>query len=313
MYALAGGLWVGWALGANDAANVFGTAVGSRIITYRKACIVCSLALILGAVLQGAGGVGTISKLADGPSISRIVIITCSAAATVTIMTIMSLPTSTSQSLVGAIVGTGLCCGNVDLWVLGKVVICWVCTPIGAMLIAAVVYFLMSQFFKRIAMSILTRDKLLWSGLLVVGAYGSYALGANSVANATGVYKGVFKGLSEQHLILLGAIAMSVGVCTYGKKVMMAVGSGVMHLDAFTAFVSVLAMSMTVHVFVIIKVPVSTSQAIVGSIMGIGLVRGVHAIKFRSLRRIGFGWLLAPVVALILSAAAYGISRPWLE
>ena len=54
MYALIGGLYLGWALGANNAGNVFGTAVAARIVRFRNATILCSAAVILGAILQGA-------------------------------------------------------------------------------------------------------------------------------------------------------------------------------------------------------------------------------------------------------------------
>ena len=87
----------------------------------------------------------------------------------------------------------------------------------------------------------------------------------------------------------------------------MTVGSGIMPLDAFTAFTAVASMAVTVHIFAVIGVPVSTSQAIVGSIIGIGLIRGTHAIKFGVLRNIMIGWLLTPVISLILAAAGYAI------
>ena len=56
---LAGGMFLGWTLGANDAANVFGTAVAARILTYRRATLICALFVILGASLQGAAGIHT--------------------------------------------------------------------------------------------------------------------------------------------------------------------------------------------------------------------------------------------------------------
>ena len=52
---LSSGLFLGWSLGSNDAANVFGTAVGSRMVTFITAAILCSVFVILGAVISGAG------------------------------------------------------------------------------------------------------------------------------------------------------------------------------------------------------------------------------------------------------------------
>ena len=48
---LFGGLFLGWSLGANDAANVFGTAVGTRMVSFTSAAIVCSIFVILGAII----------------------------------------------------------------------------------------------------------------------------------------------------------------------------------------------------------------------------------------------------------------------
>jgi hypothetical protein len=60
---LLGGLFLGWSLGANDAANVFGTAVGTRMVRFKTAAIVCSIFVILGAIISGAGTTETLGKL----------------------------------------------------------------------------------------------------------------------------------------------------------------------------------------------------------------------------------------------------------
>ncbi|MCD4824443.1 MAG: inorganic phosphate transporter family protein [Phycisphaerae bacterium] len=306
MLPLTGGLYLGWALGANDASNVFGTAVASRIISFRKAAVLCAVAVVVGAMLQGESGIHTLSGL-TAQTMTTLVIVSVAAAFSVTLMTILRLPISTSQAIVGAIAGIGLATDSMNWGGLVKVVTCWIATPIGAMIIACVLYKILGAVIHWIPMSMLTRDKILWSGLIVVGTYGSYALGANNVANATGIFSGMLPGVSDFQLATWGGLAIAVGVITYSKRVMMAVGSGIMRMDAFTAFVAVSAMATTVHVFAVIGVPVSTSQAIVGAIIGIGLIRGVHGIKFRVLRNIAAGWFLTPAISLILTAAGYAI------
>ncbi len=306
MFPLAGGLFLGWALGANDAANVFGTAVAARIVTYRKACILCGLSVILGAGLQGTAGIHTLSGLTTQTT-STLLIVSLAAGVTVTIMTIFRSPISTSQAVVGAITGIGLATGKMHWAGLEKIVICWIVTPIGAILISCIIYKLLGAFINHMPMSMFTRDKILWSGLLIVGTYGSYALGANNVANATGIFSGQFDGISDTHLALLGGIAIAFGTITYSKRIMLAVGSGIMPMDAFTAFTAVFSMAVTVHIFAVIGVPVSTSQAIVGSIVGIGIIRGVHAIHYKVLGHIVISWLLTPVIAFLLAITAYSV------
>jgi PiT family inorganic phosphate transporter len=303
---LGGGIFLGWTLGSNDASNVFGTAVATRIISYKKACWLCGITLIIGAVLQGAAGIETVSSLTK-QTIATAVIVTIAAGITGSIMTYLRIPISISQAVVGAVLGIGLATGNANYGSLLKILLCWIGTPIGSLLIACVVYKVLGWIIRLLPMSMLTRDKILWNGLLIVGIYGSYALGANNVTNSTGVYSGLIEGVSDIHLAAIGGIAIAIGVITYSKRVMLAVGSGIMPLDAFSALTAVGAMSITVHIFAIIGAPVSTSQGIVGAIIGIGLMRQATAINASVLRKISLGWLLTPVLSLILAAAGYAI------
>ena len=303
---LGGGVFLGWTLGANDASNVFGTAVATRIISYKKACWLCGLTLILGAVLQGTEGIKTVSSLTE-QTIATAVIVTIAAGITGSIMTYLRIPISISQAVVGAVLGIGLATGNANYGGLLKIVLCWIGTPIGSLLIACVVYKVLGWVIRILPMSMLTRDKLLWNGLLIVGVYGSYALGANNVTNSTGVYSGLIDGVNDTYLAAIGGIAIAAGVITYSKRVMLVVGSGIMPLDAFSALTAVAAMSITVHIFAIIGAPVSTSQGIVGAIIGIGLMRQATAINASVLRKISIGWLMTPVLSLILAAAGYAI------
>lgn len=306
MFPLLGSVYLGWALGANNASNVFGTAVAARIITYRKATLLCGVSVLLGAILQGSEGIKTLSGLTE-QNISTAVIVSVSAALTGTIMTYLRIPISVSQAVVGAIFGIGLVTNCTEYPGLMKIIICWIGTPIGSMLITGMIYKLLGWFINHVPMSILTRDKILWSGLLIVGIYGSYALGSNNVTNAVGVFSGLIDGVNDRHLAMIGGIAIAIGALTYSKRVIFAVGSGIIPMDAFTALAAVLGMAVTVHIFAIIGAPVSTSQGIVGSIVGVGILRGTNAIKLRVLGNITLGWLLTPIVSFVLAVAGYAI------
>jgi len=309
MWPLAGGVYLGWALGSNDAANVFGTAVASGVVRFWRAALLCAAGVVVGAVLQGGPGIETLSGLTEQTG-STVLIVTVSAAVTVSVMTLARLPISTSQAVVGAITGIGLATERMNWAGIVKVVVCWVSTPLGALVFSIAVYHLLHLFFRLVPMGILTRDRLLVGGLIVVGTYGSYALGANNVANVTGVFSGQIAGVSDRELALIGGAAIALGVITYSRRVMLSVGTRIVRLNAFTAFIAVLAMAVTVHIFAVIGVPVSTSQAIVGAIVGVGIVHGVYNVRLRMLRDIGVGWLLTPVVALVLSAAGYAVFTP---
>ena len=325
---MSSGLFLGWSLGANDASNVFGTAVGSKMISFRTAAVWCSLFVILGAVISGAGASHTLGKLGSVNAIAGASIVAFAAAASVYLMTKARYPVSTSQAIVGAIIGWNLFTGSpTDYNSLTKIVTTWVVCPILSAVIAISIYKVVVFFISKFKPGIFSQDILTRYGLLLVGAFGSYSLGANNIANVMGVFVpvspfsdvsfyGWFKLSSAQQLFFIGAVAIAVGVFTYSKRVMATVGSGIFKLSPVAAFVVVSAHSVVLFLFAsqglqnlliqlglppIPLVPVSSSQAIVGAVVGIGLLKGGRGIRWRTLGGIASSWAVSPIIACIIS------------
>jgi len=124
---------MGWGLGANDSANVFGTAVATRVISYRNAVILTAIFVVIGAWAQGPMVMGLFTKLSDIDPTEAILAALASAIA-MHAMTYWGIPTSSSQATVGAVIGIGLLDGSANLQPLLKVFGCWVAAPIGAAL-----------------------------------------------------------------------------------------------------------------------------------------------------------------------------------
>ena len=121
---LTSGLFLGWSLGANDAANVFGTAVGTRMISFKKAAIYSGIFVILGAVISGAGAAKTLGELGSVNAIAGAFVVALAAAVTVYWLTVLGYPVSTTQAIVGAIIGWDLFSGAlIDYGSLEKIVL----------------------------------------------------------------------------------------------------------------------------------------------------------------------------------------------
>jgi PiT family inorganic phosphate transporter len=325
---MSSGLFLGWSLGANDASNVFGTAVGSKMIQFKTAAVWCSIFVILGAVISGAGASHTLGKLGSVNAIAGAFIVAFAAAASVYLMTKARYPVSTSQAIVGAIIGWNLFTGSpTDYNSLTKIVTTWVVCPVLSALIAIAIYKVVVFLISRFKLGIFSQDILTRYGLLLVGAFGSYSLGANNIANVMGVFVpvspfsdisfyGWFTLSSAQQLFFIGAVAIAVGVFTYSKRVMATVGQGIFKLSPVAAFVVVSAHSVVLFLFAsqglqhfliqlglppIPLVPVSSSQAVVGAVVGIGLLKGGRGIRWRTLGGIASSWAVSPVIAAILS------------
>jgi PiT family inorganic phosphate transporter len=301
MFSLLGGIFLGWSLGANDASNVFGSAVASRMLKFWTAAVLASLFVLLGALLQGQAGIDTLKGLTQ-LTLQTAVVSSVAAAITVTIMTILGLPVSTSQSVVGAILGIGILKKQLNVRGLGKVVACWVGTPIGGILIAAIVYQVLAFVYNRLKTNLVQSDKLLRLSLIAAGSYGAYSLGANNVANVTAVFVGAGQ-LSVFSATLIGGLSICFGILTFSGRVMETVGKKLVRLDAFSALVVMLAEAMTVHFYTFVGVPVSTSQAVIGAVLGVGIVKGINTISRKTLTGILIGWVLSPVVASFFALA----------
>ena len=302
MYQISGSVALGWALGSNDAANVFGTAVASRMIRYRTAVLLAAGCILLGAAAQGTGSLRTVGGLTEQTARSAM-FVSLVAGLTVLLMTVLKLPVSSNQAVVGAVLGMGLQTSPDQIQWSGlvKILFCWVGTPIGAALIAAILYPLLGAIFDRMRMNLITRSIVLKIGLLLAGAYGAYALGANSAGNVTGMFYGTdlfSEGVNEELLLtLIGAASIALGVITFSRNVMFTVGARLVQLGAFSALIAVLAEAITVHIYAFVGVPVSTSQAVVGAVLGIGIVKSVKTIHRGTLWRIFAGWITTPLIA----------------
>ncbi len=295
-------VFFGWALGRNDAANIYGTTVTNGLLNYRFAAITASFSIIAGAMIGGRNGLETLASLSSQTLVTA-AIVSAAAGLSVIILNQFGLPVSSSQAVVGAIMGIGLLNGNIDWFVVMKIFICWITTPLGAALLGYVLYGIVARFFRRIR-SIVVQDITLKVLAILIGILGSFALGANNVANITGTFVG---SISVDEAALIGGLSIAAGAIIFSKKVMYTVGKRIVSLEAFSSVVAILAQSLTVLIYAYIGVPVSVSQAIVGAVVGVGLARGSRNFDGRLIRRILLGWLQTPLIAGCVSAAVFAI------
>ena len=141
LFFLSSGLFLGWSLGANDASNVYGTAVASRMVRFKTAALLCSVFLLLGALIDGVGAAHTLGNLGSVNAIGGAFVTSFAAAFTVFLMTKYGLPVSVSQAVVGAIIGWNWFTDSVtDVNSVVKIASTWVACPLLAAVFAAIVF-----------------------------------------------------------------------------------------------------------------------------------------------------------------------------
>jgi inorganic phosphate transporter, PiT family len=299
MWKVLSGVFLGWSLGANHSANVFGTGYATGLVKYRTAIWLTAVFAMAGGVLEGPKCMDVIGDLSRLTSMDAF-FCALAGAITLTLLTILAIPASCSQVIVGAVLGAGILSSTADFSRLYKIVVCWAFNPIFAMFTAYVLHRILGYVINKTIISLTKRSLLYSAGIIIVGCYGAYTLGANNVANVTGVYVGPGV-LSAEVAAVIGGLSIALGALTYSRKVMETVGKGIVPLDPFSALVAVLAEALSLHLFTQIGVPVSSSQAIVGALVGVGLVGDVQTVSVKMLARIGVGWIMTPVSGGVLA------------
>lgn len=325
---ISSGLFLGWSLGANHAVNVFGTAVVSKMVKFRTAAIIAGIFVVLGSVLSGSGTTKTLTELGSINAIAGSFAVALAVGISVTLMTRAKLPVSTSQAVIGGIIGWNMFTGSpTDLNSLSKILFSWIASPIIAAVFGYLIFKLIKRLMRKWKIHLLELDNYTRVGLIVVGALASYSLGANNIANVMGMFSsaplfenqnvfGLFSLSGVKQLFLLGGLAIAVGIFTYGENVMKTVGNDLYKISPITGFVVVLAEFIVLFLFTseglesfllsnnlpsFPLVPLSTTQAFIGAVIGVGLAKDPASINFRVFGKIALGWIIAPLSAGLIT------------
>jgi PiT family inorganic phosphate transporter len=188
-----------------------------------------------------------------------------------------------------------------------KMMICWVFHPIIGLVLCMLFIKVLYPPFNKFIKSEVVRNMLLKIGFIVFGCYGAYALGANNVVVTTSSYyqAGMFGMVGKTSAAFwaatLGGLSIALGALTYGGRVMVTIGKKITPLEPFSALMVVLVHSLTLHFFTQLNVPVSSSHAVVGAVIGAGLLHGAKTVNKRTLAKIFVGWIITPLVAAALA------------
>jgi PiT family inorganic phosphate transporter len=325
---ISSGLFLGWSLGANNAVGLFGTAVSSKMVRFKVAAIIGGIFTLLGSVISGAGTTNTLTNLGGINAIAGSFTVALSVAISITWMTKAQLPVSTSQAVVGAIIGWNIFTGSpTDFASLTKILMSWVASPIIAGIFGFLIFKLIKNTILKWKIHMLELDNYTRIGLIIVGALASYSMGANNIANVMGMFASAspfvdiqltegFTITGIEQLFFLGGTAIAFGIITYGHNVMKTVGTDLYKISPITGFAVVFAEFIVLSLFTsqsletfllqnnlpsIPLVPLSATQSFIGAVIGVGLAKDPQSINFKVFGKISLGWVIAPLTAGVLA------------
>jgi PiT family inorganic phosphate transporter len=148
--------------------------------------------------------------------------------------------------------------------------------------------------------------------MIITACCMAFAHGSNDVANAIGPLAavvslvesgGVIGAKSELvwWILPLGGLGIVAGLALFGRKVMATIGQGITHLTPSRGFAAELAAASTVVIASGTGLPISTTQTLVGAVLGVGMARGIAAINLGVVRNIVISWVITLPVGAALS------------
>jgi len=300
-------------IAGNDVSNSVGTSVGSGSLKMRSALIIGAVFMFIGAIYLGGNVSRTIGNGIIGSDVLTTVgalIIVLAASIWITFTLISKIPISGSDAIVSSVFGFGLAAAGpsyINFDVMGFIVLSWILSPLIGLSAGFVLYFFLNRRYLRKIKSAGVRDRIekIFSYLQIgSGAFTALNVGAIDIAASTAVLFYAF-GTIGTDIKLVGAVAMVFGILLVGGRVTRTIGKRITELVPTRGFSAQLSMGLAVYVFVSLGMPISPTQTLVGSVIGVGLARGTDTVKFDVIKHIATTWILTIPACIALSAGMY--------
>jgi len=314
--------------GFHDAANAIATSVSTRALTPRVALTMAAIMNFVGALL-GTAVAETIAKsivdLTDAPGQEQLVVILAALVGAIVWNLItwwFGLPSSSTHSLIGGLVGAALVAGLGVYWhsVYEKVVLPMVISPlVGFSLAFAIMVGVLwllrnaapakTQRRFRLAQTFSASAMALGHGLQDA----QKTMGVIYLALLTVGWADADEGI-PLWVKVAAATAISLGTYSGGWRIMRTLGRKIIEVDPARGFVaeSVSATVLYVNAFVL-HAPVSTTHTVTSAIMGVGATKRASAVRWGVAKNIGIAWVLTIPAAAAVAGLCYFVLNPILN
>jgi len=308
--------------GFHDAANAIASAISTRALTPRTALIIAAIANLGGALLSTGVAVTVAKSIIDPPpgtaGMAVVLAALVGAIAWNFITWYFGLPSSSSQALIGGLVGAGLASSSTVHWTTGvvdKVIIPMILSPtvglVGGYLLMVIALWLLRKANPhrvergfRIAQIFSATSLALGHGLQDA----QKSMGIIVLALVTAGYQQDYE--VPIWVVLLCALALAAGTYSGGWRIMRTLGRRIFPLRPVHGFVAEMTASTVLYLTAfIIAAPISTTQVMTASVMGVGSTRRISAVRWGVAREIGVAWVLTLPAAATIAALAYPLSR----
>lgn len=310
--------------GFHDAANAIATVVSTRALSPRTAVTMAAILNFVGAFLFTGVAKTITSGIVHEGAVNRqsLILAALMGAIIWNIITwYLGLPSSSSHALVGGLVGVGMARMGLEgvLWtgVLDKVVLPGIVSPFLGLFFGYIVMLSMYWIFRKASPSIGHKFKYAqwFSAALMAFSHGSNdaqkVMGiitlALFTASSTGVIPHSIQPTTDVWWVtkIACASAIALGTSAGGWKIIKTIGSKVVRLQPINGFAADLTSSSILLTTAALGMPISTTHVITASIMGVGAVKRVKAVRWNVANNILAAWVFTLPASATISAISY--------
>ncbi len=293
--------YLAWGVGVNTVGTVLGIVLGSGVMKLRNAAILAAGCTALGAFFLSERIMITMGESIAHIDLLGVLVIFVTTGMIITFTMYTRIPIFVTYLFIGAIAGYSLVKGiAVDMLIFKEILLSLLISPLAAITLGYLVYTLLRKFKLNKIQSAPAREAFERKfavpaviGLMLL----SFALGGNSVGVSVGVLKGF---VAVNWLKLLGAGGVLLGILTWSWKIATTVGTKFTDLSPTRGFSVQIAAALTIFTFIGLSIPVSTTQTLIGAIVGVGLARG--RLEPGTLRNVAFSWIFGLPAAIGIAA-----------
>jgi PiT family inorganic phosphate transporter len=311
--------------GFHDAANCISTIVATRVLTPNVAVIWAASFSFTAFLIFGTHVAGTIGKGIIQPGIidTHIIFATLTAACTWNLITWwFGLPTSSSHALMGGLVGAAILkagFGSIIGSGLIKILAFIVVSPTLGILFGSTIGIIVYRIFchstpRRV-------DYIFRKGQLFSCAAYCLGHGGNDAQKTMGIITGLLysQGLlgATFHVpfwvIITCQAALSFGTLMGGWSIVKTMGNKITKLRPIDGFSAESGAAIALYIASFFGIPVSTTHTVTGSIVGVGSLKGLSAVKWGVAGRIVWAWIITIPAAATISMISYFLSSAFFE
>lgn len=307
--------------GFHDSANAIATVVSTRVLSPRSAVAMAAFFNFIAFLVFGVAVAATIAKgVIDPNAVNRAVIFSALMGAIIwdLITWRAALPTSSSHALIGGLVGAAYVKGGVKMLVfsgINKIVLFMFISPLIGLVLAFILMTLVARFFYRVeARKINFAFRKLQ---LVSSAFYSLSHGTNDAQKTMGVvavllYSAGYLGNKlyvPLWVVLMAHTAIALGTLFGGWRIVKTMGKRIAHLRPVHGFSAETASGLVLFGSAHFGIPVSTTHAISGSILGVGMSQRATGVRWILARKIVGAWILTIPASAAISAITYFLIR----